>query len=74
MLDPYSPVSVENSRQRYREMVEEIERERLFAEPEARGAGAHQRVLFGAGNLFVVLGRRLQQLSSLDASRTPALR
>ena len=74
MLDPYSSTTVENARQRYREIVEEIERERMFAEPKAQGTLVHKRVLFGAGNLFVSLGKRLQQLSSLDANAAPVLR
>ncbi len=74
MLDPYGPITMENARQRYREMVEEIERERMFADPEARGAEVHKRVLFGAGNLFVALGRRLQSLSRLEPNAAPALR
>jgi hypothetical protein len=74
MLDPYGPVEVENARERYRELVEEIERVHMFDDPEARGAHVHKRVLFGAGNLFVALGKRLQSLSSLEASATPALR
>ena len=74
MLDPYGPITAENSRQRYREMVDQIERERMFDDPDARGPVVHQRVLFGAGNLFVALGRRLQALSSLEGSTAPALR
>ncbi|MCA1552809.1 MAG: hypothetical protein LC737_00360 [Chloroflexi bacterium] len=70
MLDPYSDVSVQNSRQRYREILAEIEQERMFEDPEARGADAHKRVLFGMGNVFVALGRRLQQLSRFDPSAT----
>ncbi len=74
MLDPYSDLSVANSRQRYHEMLAEIEQERLFADPQARREEVHKRVLFGAGNLFVALGKRLQQLSRLEATTTPALR
>lgn len=74
MLDPYGPITVENARQRYREMVEEIERERMFADPEARGAEVHKRALFGAGNLFVALGKRLQALSRLESSAAPVMR
>ena len=74
MLDPYSSTTVENARQRYREMVQEIERERMFAEPEAQEPHVHKRVLFGAGNMFVSLGKRLQELSSLEANAAPVLR
>ncbi|MCA1553185.1 MAG: hypothetical protein LC737_02280 [Chloroflexi bacterium] len=73
MLDPYSEPAADCARERYRDLLKEIELEQLLNEVQPRRTHVHERMLLAIGNIFVALGSRLQELSQHEPDRAHAV-